>query len=159
MKRLFQILFAGLLALTLFVAPVLAQTSILPDDADAKDMTEEECLMYVLEQETAHEDSYAAVVEGESQVSDKLLACAIKSGYVKFWMLPFFVRNALAFLINLSAIFAVLMIVVGAYYYIAGGLTEDKEKGKTIIKYALGGLVLTVLAWVIVNAILLAVTS
>ena len=40
-----------------------------------------------------------------------------------------------------------------------GILLVDKEKGKTVIKYAIGGLVLSTLAWFIVNVILLAVTS
>ena len=54
---------------------------------------------------------------------------------------------------------AILMLIVGAYFYIAGGLTDDKEKGKTVIKYALGGLVLTTLSWIIINVILLALTN
>lgn len=94
-----------------------------------------------------------------SEQTDSILACAIKTGNVNFWMLPFFVRNVLQFLISLSGLISVLMIIVGAYFYIAGGLTDDKEKGKTVIKYAIGGLVLSTLAWFIVNVILLAVTS
>lgn len=90
---------------------------------------------------------------------EEILGCAIRSGYMKFWMLPFFILFALEFLIELSGAFAVLMVMVGAYYYIAGGLTDDKEKGKTIITYALGGFVLVLASWALVNLLLLALTT
>ncbi len=51
------------------------------------------------------------------------------------------------------------MILVGAYYYIAGGISEDKEKGKTIIKYAIGGFVLVLASWTLVNVLLLFLTT
>lgn len=94
-------------------------------------------------------------VEGASE----FLACALKLGYVRFWMIPYFVIYALQFGIQLAGLIAVLMIVVGGYYYIAGGITDDKEKGKHIITYALGGFVLVLTSWFIVNTLLLALTS
>lgn len=90
---------------------------------------------------------------------DLILACGIKSGYIKFWMVPFYIKYALNFLIGLAGIISVLMILVGAYFYIAGGISDDKEKGKTVIKYAIFGLILTSLAWIVVNFILLLITS
>lgn len=98
-------------------------------------------------------------VEDYDTTSDDMLSCAIKSGYIKFWMVPFFIRNIMQWLISIAGLISLLMTMVGAYYYIYGSLTDDKDKGKTIIKYALGGLILTTLAWVIVNVILLAITS
>jgi hypothetical protein len=90
---------------------------------------------------------------------DFFLGCAIKSGYIRFWMIPFFVSYALNFIISLAGLIIVAMIIIGAYYYIAGGLTDDKEKGKTIIKYALYGFVLVLSSWTLVNILLLALTS
>lgn len=104
-----------------------------------------------------------ASIIAEKGVSDPevqdFFACAIKTGNVKFWMVPYYVTFALQFLISLSGLISVLFVLIGAYYYIAGGLNEDKEKGKTIITYALGGFVLVTLAWVIVNAVLLILTT
>ncbi|MFA5855216.1 MAG: pilin [Candidatus Gracilibacteria bacterium] len=88
-----------------------------------------------------------------------ILGCAIQNGEVHFWMLPYFVKYILGFVVSLSGLVIVLMIIVGAYYYIAGGLTDDKEKGKTIIKYALYGFVLILCSWTLVNVLLLALTT
>ncbi len=74
-------------------------------------------------------------------------------------MIPFFIRNALQFLINIAVLLCILTILIGAYYYIIGGVTDDKKKGKTIITYALGGLILTILSWTIVNILLLFLTT
>lgn len=91
--------------------------------------------------------------------SEELLACAVKSGEIKFWMIPHFVNYALDFVIRVAGVLVVLMIVVGGYYYIYGAVTDDKEKGKTIVTYAIGGYVLILTSWFIVNAVLLAVTQ
>lgn len=88
-----------------------------------------------------------------------LLGCAIERGKVKFWMIPYFVNYVLEFMINIAGVLVVLMIIIGGYYYIYGAVTDDKEKGKTIISYAIGGYVLVLSSWFIVNAILLAVSS
>lgn len=91
-------------------------------------------------------------------LDDAFLGCAIKTGKIKFWMIPYFVNYALEFAITIAGVLVVLMIVIGGYYYIYGAVTDDKEKGKTIIMYAIGGYVLVLSAWFIVNAILLAVS-
>jgi hypothetical protein len=39
-----------------------------------------------------------------------------------------------------------------------GGITDDKEKGKKTITYALIGLSITLLAWILVNIIQVAIT-
>jgi len=95
----------------------------------------------------------------EGVYTETFLACGIKSGNIKFWMVPYYARHILSFLLGIAGLISVLMIIVGAYYYIAGGISEDKEKGKNVIKFALGGLVLTTLAWIIVNFILLLLTA
>lgn len=100
-----------------------------------------------------------ASFEEDSTKWNTLLACAIKMGKVKFWMIPYFVNYVLEFMINVAGVLVVLMIVIGGYYYIYGAVTDDKEKGKTIITYAVGGYVLVLSAWFIVNTLLLALTS
>ena len=98
-------------------------------------------------------------VEGWEVTAEQMLSCALYSGNIHFWMLPYFVNNVLEFVIGLAGLIAVLMILVGAYYYIAGGISEDKEKGKTIIKYAIGGFVLVLASWTLVNVLLLFLTT
>lgn len=91
--------------------------------------------------------------------AETFLACALELGYVRFWMIPYFVIYAQEFLIGLAGLVTVLMVVLGGYYYIAGGVTDDKEKGKHIITYALGGFILVLTSWFIVNLLLLTLTS
>lgn len=90
---------------------------------------------------------------------DSFLGCAIQEGRVEFWMVKYIIAYMLEFVLSLAALIAIAMIIIGAYFYIAGGLTDDKEKGKTIIKYAIGGLVLATVSWVLVNVLLLALSS
>ena len=168
MKKIFLSLLLGLLIFS--IAPqVFAANSLLPNIGTSNDIcdptnTTEWNSSYGYGQLFADEDKAKAAmkaVEGsdEKVAAEEFLACAIKTGNIQFWMVPYFVSFMLEFLLSIAALIAILMVIVGAYYYIAGGLTDDKEKGKTIIKYALGGLILTTLSWVIVNVILLALTS
>lgn len=89
----------------------------------------------------------------------QLLTCGIRTGYMKFWMLKYYVVYVLNFLIGISGILAVLMMIVGAYYYILGGFNEDMDTGKNILKYAILGFVLVILSWSIVNGLLILITS
>lgn len=98
-------------------------------------------------------------LNGKTIALNEMLACGLKSGNMHFWMVPYFVNYALEFVINVAGILVVLMIVIGGYFYIYGAVSEDKDKGKTIITYAIGGYVLVLTSWFIVNALLLAVTQ
>ncbi|OGJ42767.1 hypothetical protein A3J23_02870 [Candidatus Peregrinibacteria bacterium RIFCSPLOWO2_02_FULL_48_14] len=155
---LFSLLFS------LFLSPLTTQaaTTLLPDGGDAVEgKTVEQCSVAVDVWTAAYaEKGYTGLPdELEGLTKEQMMACALKSGNMAFWMLPFFINNVLEFIIALAGLIAVLMIIVGAYYYIAGGVTDDKEKGKTIIKYALGGFVLALSSWVLVNVLLLLLTA
>jgi Type IV secretion system pilin len=114
-----------------------------------------ECSIY----EVISPDELQAEFEKDATKWSNALGCAIKSGQIKFWMIPYFVNYILEFMITTAGVLVVLMIVIGGYYYIAGAVTDDKEKGKTIISYALGGYALVLSAWFIVNTLLLALTA
>ncbi len=87
------------------------------------------------------------------------LSCGIKTGNIHLWMLPFYVTHLIEFALGIAGIISVLFVMVGGYFYATGGLTEDKEKGKKTIMYALGGLALASFAWIIVNIIQVQLTS
>lgn len=55
--------------------------------------------------------------------------------------------------IGLSAVFAVLMIVIGGFQYISSDAVMKKSEGKERIKNAVLGLVLVISAWLILNEI------
>lgn len=96
--------------------------------------------------------------QGMSFVQSDVLACGIKTGDIKLWMVPYFVRQFLEFVIQLSGLIAVGGIIYGGYLYMFAGLTEDKEKGKKAIMYSIGGMILTMVAWAFVNIVISIVT-
>ena len=138
-------------------------TSVLPESTGDYFACDENDLQFqaFLQERSVMES--VANYEGENLDGDAMtrdfLGCAIKLGQVKFWMIPYFVNYVLEFMINIAGVLVVLMIIIGGYYYIYGAVTDDKEKGKAIITYAIGGYVLVLSSWFIVNAILLAVSS
>lgn len=163
MNFLKKILATGLLAFYAFTPQILAATSVLPQtsdeyfECDPSNETDWGFWESLFEGDT---DFVKALLDGiPKEDVEAILGCALKTGEVQFWMIPYYVVFVMEFVIQLAGLIVVLMIMVGAYYYIAGGLTEDKEKGKTIITYAIGGFILTLSAWILVNILLLALTS
>lgn len=88
-----------------------------------------------------------------------VLGCAIKTGKIKLYMMPFFVTYLIQFLLGIAGLIAVLFMVIGGYKYAVGGITEDKESGKKTILHALLGLIVALSAWIVVNFIQVALTS
>lgn len=162
------LLLGGLIfASPMTVSETQAATSILPgsEETIADFLTAEECYEAVQVWAVAYSENgfdglpeTVSTPDGELNELD-MMTCAIKSGNMHFWMIPYFVNYALEFIIAVAGLIVVLMIVLGGYYYIYGAVTDDKEKGKTIITYAIGGYALVLVSWFIVNAVLLAVTQ
>ncbi len=168
-KSSFPILIATFLLCFSFAAPVFAQNTLLPNpndvagvDEDGKksisEYSEKDCLN-IVNIFLANKDATEKLLSEGDDAQDLILGCAIKSGKIKFWMIPFFIRNILQFLINIAVLLCMLALMIGAYYYVIGGVTEDKKKGKTIFTYAIAGLVVTVLSWTVVNILLLFLTT
>lgn len=122
----------------------------------AKDENEAAQQSLASAQSSSENSSAAATLVG---MRENLLGCAIKTGRVTLAMIPYFITYITNFLLAIVGLICVLFIVIGGYSYIYGGLTEQKEKGKKTIYNALLGLSVSVLAWVIVNIIMAAVTS
>jgi hypothetical protein len=159
MNLLKKILLTGLAAFYCFAPTTFAATSVLPQVTKGLDAIPQMKLEWTLAGLFQDGDALKATWTRPPKTILKLFCCALKIGEIQFWMVPYFVIFALEFVIDLSGLIVVLMILVGAYYYIAGGLTDDKEKGKTIITHAIGGFILVLSSWIIVNIILLALTS
>ena len=87
------------------------------------------------------------------------LGCAIKTGDIKLWMIAFYIRYLLEFVIGLVGLISVGGVIYGGYFYLFSGITEDKEKGKNAIKNAIIGIVLSLSAWAIVNIVMALVTG
>lgn len=88
-----------------------------------------------------------------------VMACSLKSGEFHLFMAPYMIRYFVEVIIQLAGLVCVLFIIIGAYQYLLGSVTENKQKGKDTIKNALIGLVITLLSWIIVNVVQVAVTG
>lgn len=141
-----------LVLLSLFVSSVpvsFAQGTILP----GTDFSVKDCKTMLEHLEKGD----GQIVFGDDTAKD-ILGCAIKTGNIELWMIPHFVIYAVETLLGVAGLISVLFIVVGGYQYAIGGLTEDRDKAKKTIMYAIAGLVVALLAWAIVNLVQLALT-
>lgn len=88
-----------------------------------------------------------------------VLGCGIKTGTIKLWMVPYYIRYILQFIIGISGLVAVGGIVYGGYLYLFAGVSSEKDQGKKAIQYGLIGMVMTLIAWAFVNIIISLVTG
>lgn len=99
------------------------------------------------------------LMEGITFKAKDILGCGIKTGQIRLWMIPYYIRYILQFVIGIAGLVAVGGIVYGGYLYLFAGISDDKDKGKHAIIYSVAGMVLTLVAWVLVNIIISVVTA
>jgi hypothetical protein len=84
----------------------------------------------------------------------------MKTGDCHLSDIPFFIQYIASYLVGIAGTISVVMIMWGGYQWIMGGVSEDqKGKGKKTLTYAVIGLIITLLSWVIVNVIQVNITS
>jgi hypothetical protein len=129
-------------------------TSVLPQTVDS--ITGEKCLTdKELNPDLATRKVIEDILKGPSQEKiNNILGCGIKTGNIKLYMIPYYIRAILEFVIGISGLACVGAIVFGGYWYLFAGISEDKEKGKKAILYGLVGMVLTLVAWAVVNILI-----
>lgn len=89
-----------------------------------------------------------------------ILGCSIITGRIRFSYLNRFIVYSLELLTILSGSLSLLFVILGGYFYLINSLSgSDTEKGKSYIKNAITGLVLSLSAWAIINLIQLFFTS
>ncbi len=103
--------------------------------------------------------SFSSGGESFNATGTDILACGIKTGNISLWMIPFYIRFILEFVIGLAGIIAVGGVVYGGYLYLFAGVSDDKDRGKKAIMYGLGGFILTMLAFGIVNIVIALVSG
>lgn len=110
----------------------------------------------------AKERKVEQLIANRDKDTESYLACAVISGNVRLWMVPYFIRYFADFILAISGSIAILMLIYGGYSYIIGSMSPESEgvnDGKKIIKYAIIGLVLTFSSWALVNVVLAVLTS
>jgi|GEM_PF-1809590 hypothetical protein len=83
----------------------------------------------------------------------------IKGGCVQLSDLPILIIHLIDLCTKLAGTIAVIFLLYAGFQMILSGVTDDREKAKNTIKYALTGLIVSFLAWVIVNLIQVQLTS
>jgi hypothetical protein len=90
----------------------------------------------------------------EKSVMDSTLGCAVVTGKVSLAMVPYFIKYLSDYVLGLISLVALLFVVIGGVMYTGGSMVEQKDQGKAFIKNALIGMVISFLAWSIVNVVL-----
>ncbi len=84
----------------------------------------------------------------------------IRDGSLNLSDIPVFISYYIEIGIAMAGIVSFLMLLYGGYQYIIGGVYSDmRESGKQTITYAIGGLILSLLAYGIVTIVQLFATS
>jgi len=81
------------------------------------------------------------------------LAQAIRTGDISLRQIPCFIAYFAQVLIGLAGTLAVIFVMIGGYRYVIGN-PEEKEKAKKTFTYALIGLAVTLMAWILVDIVL-----
>lgn len=88
------------------------------------------------------------------------LADKIRSGNIQLNDIPDFIASFIEAAILFAGVVAFLMILIGGYQYIIGGVYSDmREQGKSTLTYAIAGFILSMLSYAIVTIVQLAATS
>ncbi len=81
------------------------------------------------------------------------LATMIQTGNIHLRNLPCFVKFFTQTLVGVAGSLAVIFVMIGGYRYVVDS-DENKDKAKKTITYALIGLAISLLAWVIIDLVL-----
>jgi len=155
MLKALKIILVSLIISVIGSSIAFAQLTILPS---AGTWTLEQCNDALIAIDAAF-DIGEELAKTHPAIREFVLGCAIKTGRISFAMIPYFIQRIINFLLALVGLVSVLAIVIGGYFYVFGGLTDQKEKGKNYLKRAIMGLALASLSWIIVSVIISLVTS
>ena len=91
-------------------------------------------------------------------VYDKL-AQSFQKGDFALADIPTYLKYLIEVGMVIAAGLSVLYVIIGGFNYVISPIVEDKEAGKKTITYAILGLTLSILSWVIVNTVLYVITA
>lgn len=151
MKKIFS---SFILAFVLFSTslPVFAASgTVLPSTEESVEGCK--AIMSKIQQKTTAErkEIFGENKTVDGLTADNILACGIRTGDIHLWMIPYYIRYILEFIIGIAGLVAVGGIVYGGYLYLFAGVSDDKDKGKKSIMYGVAGMIITLVAWAVVN--------
>jgi len=152
MKKIIGLALGCAFVLTNIITPAFAQ-GIIPKTTEFNSNAEIVC--QVPDGETPNgKAKYKLNPDIENDIGAKIFC-----GSVTLNDAPALVVYLIQWVLTLAGSIAVIMIMIGGFQYMLGGVTDDKERGKKTIIYALGGLIVAFMAWWIVELIQVWITS
>ncbi len=105
-------------------------------------------------QNTFAEDLGGIIPSGqEDDAALKALADRVELGQVEIKDVLFFIVKLIDLVSALAGTLCVIMLLYGGFQYMMSGLNDDKESAKKTLRYAITGLIVTFLAYLIINLI------
>ena len=103
----------------------------------------------------AYSDFEGIIPSAKGNASDatKKLSKRIKTGKVSFADIFIIIVKMIDLVTKLAGTIAVLFLIYGGYQYMIGSISDDKEGAKKTIQYAIMGLIVTFMAYLIVNLV------
>lgn len=128
-------------------------------------MLEVEKHMFVVKKEVFEDrgfytlEGFDEITGGDPINSTDILGCGIKTGDISLWMIPYYIRYVLEFVIAIAGLIAIAGIVYGGYLYLFAGFSDNKDQGKKAIIFGIVGFAMTLLAFALVNIVIALVTG
>jgi len=104
----------------------------------------------------------ANVLEAASIVPQNIPGCNFFEGLKDqdgFTCVLVFLGNIARFLLGFTGVICLIMIMIGGYQIAIGSVIGDKEQGKSRIIWSLVGLLVCILAYAIVNTVVVILTG
>jgi len=82
-----------------------------------------------------------------------------RNGYFRVPDILLYLKYATEMLLILTSTASFIFIIIGGYQYLLSFVVEDKEGGKKTITYAIIGLAVSMMAWIIINSALYIISN
>ena len=113
-------------------------------------------IIYAADNPTEYTDFDGIIPSGEGSnvsIATKELSRKIKTGQVNMGDIIIIIIKMIDLVTKLAGTIAVLFLIYGGYQYMIGSISDDKEGAKKTIQYAFMGLIVTFMAYLIVNLV------
>ena len=93
------------------------------------------------------------IISGFGFISGGDIDCDFNTGVIDAECIPVFIAHIIKFIFGFTGAFFLLMIIWSGYQIALGGVTQDKEKGKNRLIFAIVGFIICTLTFFIIDFI------
>jgi hypothetical protein len=112
-------------------------------------------IVYANNDSSEYSDFKGIIPSSKNNASDatKKLSKRIKNGQVNLGDVIIVITKTIDFITKIAGTIAVVFLIYGGYQYMLGSISDDKEGAKKTIQYAIIGLIVAFMAYLIVNLV------